>query len=301
MMRRLAFAMMVFGLAACGKDESPSAGAPKLSAPERAFPAAGQPSAQADVAAEAEVKASSGPIELTLRVYRSNLKYRKDSLWFQIQLKNIGKNKIRIDEDDFRVPGEVAMGGGRLLEVVDAKGNPAKQYTIFSAAPDQLTPDSPIWPQPSKDSKDPEGDKKRIADAIWAEGDRLRQRDRIMEAGRGRPDSWTYRKLTEFDEKHPAPPEPPSQDTSILLAPGVVLVTPPWVDRSYLPDQPPGKIGEFAQLRGYYFGPGKYRIRAVYDHRPSGWTVEYNKKHHLNPDEDEVRVETPYIAIEVVP
>ncbi|MFA6319244.1 MAG: hypothetical protein WC943_17660, partial [Elusimicrobiota bacterium] len=70
MQRELWMLALAVMLAGCGKKEPPSA--PRnLAAPEKPSASIGYSGAAAHLPAEAEVTASSGPVQLTLRIYKT--------------------------------------------------------------------------------------------------------------------------------------------------------------------------------------------------------------------------------------
>ena len=63
----------------------------------------------------------------------------------------------------------------------------------------------------------------------------------------------------------------------------------PLADATSCRDMNPDPIGEFGEIKGFYFLPGKYKVRAVYD----------RSFHEIRGGPEKVRVETPWIEFDV--
>jgi len=109
---------MLLCFAACGKkDDAPPT--PLLSAPQ----------AMEKIAAAAEVKASSGPIELSLLVRETQIK-AGDSIWEQIRIRNVGNEEIFVSDPIFFNPRELVTQSysryGIYLEAIGPDGKALK-------------------------------------------------------------------------------------------------------------------------------------------------------------------------------
>ena len=292
----LAFLSAVILGAGCKKKQE-TVGAPALAAPDKVFSAGSQSEGQDNVPAEAEVKASSGPVELTLRVHKKIVKNGKDVLWTQILLRNIGEKKFLVFDDSFLYPGYIDAHGsyGLTLQIIDRNGDRQDCAPMMSH--------SSGWPEPSSDSKDPEGDSKKIVEIMSAEGEKIRER----EALRAELDKQSvskkelFRRLSEFDTQHAhiGLQQRPVSKKSLLIESGASVSTLPWAKGG---ERFPRPAGNYFECWGSQFWePGKYRVRGSYDNRPDGDTIRYNQKHHLRAADDEVLVQTPYVEVMVLP
>lgn len=285
--------LLQFGISACGKKE-PTAGTPALT-----MGAANAP------AAEAVVVGAKGPLELTLRVYKTKIKSDKESLWYQVQLRNIGRKEILILDEPFLMPTSIEMHGsvGTALWVTGPDGKRLKpRLHLGGYGGGVLVPGSPSWPIQEDDKRDT-ATQQKVIDTMWADRAILRLREEYAQEleRSGVSAKELDRKTAKFNEEHPFSDDnaEPRPGPHLMLQPGAAITTIPWTDRSAID---PAIKREFSEFVGYgYTKPGKYRIRARYDQRERGWVVEYDKKHGIPPKEDAVLVETPEIEFEVVP
>jgi hypothetical protein len=261
---------LLTALAACGKKET-SVATPPLSAPVSSTSPA-RP-AESPVPAEVEVKASSGPVELSLLIYQT--KIRHSHLWYQIRLKNIGTGKIRVWDNAFFIPGSAGDAKyGVYLEVLNSKGHRPEP----SVGSDMPACGEPFGPP-------------ALTDKEHRQADEMQQR--------GAPYEEVAAKVRAMMKSHEVQPDATEQFTS--LEPGASIRTPPWAAQNPF-DVCDGKplrkpIGEFTELTQYYLPIGKYRIRAVYSH----FTPEISRsKYHLTPAPFDVDARTPFSEIEIV-
>lgn len=299
--RSALIALLLPTLLACGKKEPPRSG-PELEAPDKAFSSMAGHSPE-KIVPEAEVKSSSGPIQLTLRLYKIKIK-AGDSIWYQIELKNVGKNNIRVDDNAFVVPGGISIGTGAgiTLEVLGPDGKPLKPHT---------TRRYEHGPFPFEDESLSPEEQERLTKLMFADGEKIRKhaalQDELERKGLSRDE--LVQKLIEFDEQHAhiGTPPAPRRDDSFWLEPGAAAVTLPWANPIFTGDRRnpfPKPIGQFAELEHYHSttsDPGRYQIRVAYDNRPSGWAVKFNKEDNINPGEDEILVITPLLKFVVHP
>lgn len=260
-------------LAACGKKEEP-ARPPDLSPP-------GQ------VEAQAEVTASSGPVQLTLRLLKTRIA-TPQSPWYQFEIKNVGKNRIVFghkvfhDEPWALKDSGSYRGSGIWLDVIGPDGRTPFERTVMN---DIDTTGMLFLPHP--DTEEGADIRKRMAGKTMLEQSMI-----VSEYGRAQTEK--YRK------EHPEP------DLSFRLEPGASTATVAWALR----DNPKHVIetrpqrqahGRFGELFWLNFEqPGKYRVRAVYDYKsPYETAIKFNLP--VKPEGDEVLVKTPFIDFEVVP
>lgn len=281
------------GYSACGKKE-PQANNPDLSMRNLNTSAA-----------EAEAVGVNGPLELTLRIFKTKIKSDKESLWYQVRLRNIGQEEIRIFDAPFLAPTRIDMHGsvGVSLQVTGPDGKQIKKrFYLGGNGGGVLVPGSPSWPIQEGDRRD-EATKTRAIDTMWADRAILRERAEYEEALRrgGTSQEEIIRKSLQFDEEHPQSEALQKRRPSphIALKPGAAVTTIPWTDRHVSDPERQSQFSEFAAYS--YTQPGKYRIKATFDARSRGWVVEYDKKHGIPPRIDDVFVETKTIEFEVLP
>lgn len=235
-----------------------------------------------DVKPEAEAKGTKAPIELTLRLFQKKIKV-DESLWGQIELKNVGKSDIIVIDDIFFKPGPfpdpLDVKTPIYVEVTDAEGKPVHPRHWAPIAR------KTVWSKLS--DTDPAEDKK-VGDLIadWRKAGLSKDQidGKLLEYSR---DRGSERKMTERAKRNSA------------IKPGSSIKTPRWAHPEHgLDSDGPGMlpVGQFSEL-GYWFDkPGKYRIRAVYDYRMS----ERLKK-IMTPRKTNILVKTPQIVFEVIP
>ena len=250
--RAASLALLLTGLASCKKSNAPNT--PILAPPDKVF------AVKQAAPAQAEVTASSGPVKMTFRLYKTTVTM-KETLWYQVILQNVGKKRILIIDDIFHDPwairsnisskigvfAEIIGPGGKPLEVRFAGGHPSP-HEDFS--------------KPATPAQVAEADQRDALLAKWKKQglSGLEIDLKLME-----------HLQKEIDKKNAALPPEPSR--AIRLEPGQSVVTPPWVyedpDDAEYPSfiiPRPQRIGDFAQLWTYiFYKPGKYRIRLVYD------------------------------------
>ncbi|MEQ1918462.1 MAG: hypothetical protein ABL955_04630, partial [Elusimicrobiota bacterium] len=75
----------------------------------------------------ARVKAAKGPVQITFHLYKTTVKAEK-SLWYKLELKNISKKKLRVDDWIFKDPWAMLANCqhkfGIYFEILDPKGKP---------------------------------------------------------------------------------------------------------------------------------------------------------------------------------
>lgn len=248
----------------------------------------------ASAKAAAEVKAAKGPVQITLRLQKTTVKVEK-SLWYKLELKNIGKKKLRVDDWIFKDPHAMHVNSrlnrGLYLEVIGPKGKPLP----VRPGTYQVTYD---WEGPGQDYFYSPQEKKEIRDLIdgWGKSGMTAQQQSIATS------KWTSELI---DKKNRAEDSDPAKQ--FWLKPGASTTTFAWSDRG--PGEYEGRADDDESLRQGYtelwvywlLSPGKYRIRAVYDHAQSEQTKRLFKKHGQAPDPLWIEFKTPFIEFEVRP
>ena len=268
---------LIIGFAACEKSPPP-ASTPELAPPGRVE----------KVAAQAEVKASSGPVELTLRLYKTEIKLG-ESLWEQIRLRNVGDKELLVSDPVFFDPWQMREGirsrVGIFIEVLGPDGK------LLPGDP------HPNWPGGDVDVSDkPSGmleihgpEERAMLDGWKKSGLSLEQ---------------INRKLLDFNLEKARDAQPQRELPKLKLLPGELAETKSWFAYSewdqFKKRPKPTPVGDFAELEFYDLDkPGEYKVRAVYDWAPSKWLMKARGKIPVEPDE--VRVRTPWIRVMVLP
>lgn len=287
----VAAGLLQLGFSACGKNEPP------VATSDLTMSAAKAP------AAEAVAVGAKGPLELTLRVYKTKIKSGKESLWYQVQLRNIGREEIPIFDAPFLTPTSIDIHGsvGVSLWVTGPDGKFLKPMPNLGHGA-VLVPDSPSWPIQEGDKRD-KATQQKIIETMWADRAILRLREEYAQEleRKGISPKEIDRKTLKFNEEHPLSNDnkKPRPSPHIMLQPGASITTKPWTDR-YVAD--PEIQREYSEFGGYWYTkPGKYRIKARFDNRSSDVAEEYDKKHGIPPRKDAVLVETEAIEFEVIP
>lgn len=260
--------------------------------------------AQENVPAEAEVSATKNSIQLTFRLYKTKIRAKEESLWYQLEIKNVGKK---------------GMGVPGLLHApwnidISRKNRPAPYGIYFQAIGRKgeiydfhpIDRDTPLecWPKEEREALEEHSNK------IAA----------IIEQGGGEKvsDDEIDRRVAHMHDGQPH--EIPLLPNGSWLAPGASTTTAAWAHRGQcdehngIPSLKP--IGQFAELTQLWFDlPGKYSIRAVYNYQQprklkkqlKAETAEFRKFSGHDPfpprpaHEWEIVVKTPAISFEVVP
>jgi len=244
---------------------------------------------------EAEVSASSGPVKLTLRVYKKKFK-KDDRLWFQIELKNNGNAPFRFDEGFFPHPSRMRLNAslkkGVYLEISNRAGE-----RLPSAEP--LGGDCDAYAAPLIETHLIKYDKEDSAHLTSKQVELMRQglsREQVRE----RMDEIKNTLLPKY-----LPPEPPGrQAQEYELKPGQSLTTPAWACGKYPEARKrfPKPIGQYAQywdMPAYEYGP-EYYVRVVYDAKPSEEVRKELREMGILPRPDDVRFKTPAIRVRMM-
>ncbi|MDD5303505.1 MAG: hypothetical protein PHS14_10385 [Elusimicrobia bacterium] len=266
-------AAALFCFAACGKKDD-GAPTPVLSAP----------GAIEKVSAQAEVKASSGPVELSLLLHKTEIK-AGDYLWQQIRLRNSGDTPMIVADQVFHDPWELrkhsGSGYGIYVEALGPDGKPLKvEYSREKAAP----------------PKDEE-----VSGLLEVEGP---QEQAMLDdwKKKGLSPEEINQKLLDFNMKKRLTTGTKRRSPVIKLLPGQSAETKSSFFYSLtdeINEKPvPKPIGDFGQINFFHFNkPGQYKIRAVYDYRPG----EFARENKLPTSPDDLLVRTPWISVTVLP
>lgn len=263
--------------AACGKKDGGADSQPDLSAP----------STGPSVAAQAEVKASSGPVEITLLIHKTQLK-SGDYLWQQIRLKNIGTAAFAVVDPIFRNPRELRRWSdseyGTYLEAYGPDGRRLK--VSYTTGRSELARDEEV-----SGLLEVEGSKEKAMLDGWKK--------------QGLSQEVIDRKLLDFNLSKRSS-ERSRQEPALKLLPGQTVETKSafyYSVKDEINNKPvPLPVGEFAQVDFFRFDtPGEYKVRAVYDHTPTESSRRLQRQFQLGPDPSALLVHTPWIAITVLP
>ncbi len=278
--------MILAALAACGKNEAPS-NAPELAPPERAFTSAAT-GGEKEIPAEAEVKASSGPVELTLKIFKIRIK-ADERVWFRLRVRNVGDRKMLLSDQIFHDPEQLnrnfRIRWGIFIEALGPDGTPLEEALHREEA------------EPVRD---------RVSGMLNIAGP----------VEQAMVDGWRKQGLTEYEVNEKLVhfnlkkerEEASGMDRPVFnLKPGEAAETKSsffysTYDRLIKKRPPPKPIGGFSQLELFDFeGPGKYKIRAVYNYVRSGRNEAIAKKIGLGPSAEDVLVHTQWVQFEVLP
>ena len=263
--------------AACGKKDD-SAPTPVLSAPP----------ALEKIAPADEVKASSGPIELSLLVRETHIK-AGDSIWEQIRIRNVGDKEIIISDPIFPNPQEIVRQSysryGLYLEAIgpDGKALKVERQTPANQGKDLMEGVSGLL--------EVEGPEERAMLEGWKkQGLSLRE---------------INTRLLDFNikKRDEASALIPRRDSTIALMPGQSAGTKYAFVHSIqdkIHNRPiPHPVGDFARVDFFVLEvPGEYKIRAVYDRAPTPELNRMRGKLPIYPEE--VLVRTPWIKVTVM-
>lgn len=261
--------------AACGKKKDSGPPQPVLTAPDKTDAAS----------AQAEVKASSGPIELSLLLHKTQIK-AGDSLWEQIRIRNVGAKKINIVDqvffDDRALRNQSNIGYGIYLEARDPEDKPLKVWFYG----------------PAKRAFDID---ERPSGLLEVEG----PQERAMLDGWKKQGLSAYEidlKLIDFNTKKQRAAEHEQERPFVKLMPGQSAETKSafsYNEMDMLRNRPrPHAIGEFTRVDFFEFKkPGTYKVRAVYNNLAG----ELSRKVGLPIYPEEVLVRTPWIPVTVFP
>lgn len=273
----LAVAALCF--AACRKKVDVASPQPILSVPDKAE----------KVTVEAEVKASSGPVELSLLLHKTKIK-TGDSLWGQIRIRNIGDKRITVSDPVFFDPRglrkQSSSSYGIYLEAIGPDDKPMKVqfFTPAESAYDVEYRPSGLL--------EVDGPKEQAMLDDWKK--------------QGLNNQEIGTKLIDFNTKKRLAVGIPPDRPVITLLPGQSAETKSaffYSLRDKREKRPlPRPIGNFAQVDFLEFrSPGEYKVRAVYDHAPTSRGKNLARQLGLPTYPEEVHFRTSWIHVEIVP
>ncbi len=265
--------------AACGKKDE---GAPASILPP--------PATIEKVPAQAEVKASSGPIELSFLLHKTQIR-AGESLWQQIRIRNIGKKEIIVSDPIFHDPRELRQ---------QSRSN----YFIYVEA---LGPDSKPLEVVYHMSENHKVDV--MVDGVSGLLEVASPEEQAMLDGwkkQGLSHREIDKRLIDFNTKKLQATEKLPELPVIKLSPGQSVETKSAFYRSIqdrIQNRPTLRpIGDFAQLDFFMLEKtGNYKIRAAYNQAPTKKSAELSRKLGIPSYPEEVRFHTPWITIEVLP
>jgi len=267
---------MLICVSACGKKDD-AAPTPILSAP----------AITEKVPAQAAVKASSGPVELTFLVHKTELKVG-EYIWQQIRIRNISNKNIFTGDLTFDNPRELQKQSRSKYGIhIEALGSDGKPLDVKYQEPADLGSDFNYGVSGLLEVEGPEEE---------AMVDRWTKQGLSLVA--------INTKLIKFNTKKMRAAKKNDEWSGIELLPGQSAETKSAFFYSYrdkaLKRPKPRPIGDFSQVDFFEFDvPGTYRIRAIYDRAP---TPELNKMRGKLPiSPEEVLAITPWVQITVTP
>ncbi|MEQ1919190.1 MAG: hypothetical protein ABL955_08330, partial [Elusimicrobiota bacterium] len=272
---RMILAAALLVAVACGKKDD--------AAP--LHPALTSLGAMEKVPAQAEVKASSGPIELSLLLHKTQIKVG-ESLWQQLRIRNVGDKEIIVADQTFQDPRELRIQSssryGTYLEMTGPDGKPLKVQFLRSA---------------ERESHIMEG----VSGLLEVEG----PKEQAMLDGWKKEGLSTHEinvKLIDFNTKKQQAAERAQEQPVIKLLPGQSAETKSefyYSMQDKIHNRPiPRPIGSYAQVDFFLLErPGKYTVRAVYDRLQS----ELAREAGLPSYPHNVLVRTPWVSVEVLP
>lgn len=269
------FAATLFLAAACGKKDGDVSSRPSMSVPVPV----------AKVAAQAEVKASSGPVELSYLVNKTQLR-AGESIWHQIRIQNIGDKNIIVGDSVFHEPGQLReqsdAQAGIYIEAVGPDGRPLKVNYLT-----------------------PAGQSSHLSDDVSGMLEVVGPEEHAMVDGwkkQGLNSRDINKKILEFNIHKQNAKEITSRLPAIELLPGQASETKSayfYSKQDEIHKRPvPVPIGQFAQVEFFDLSrPGIYKVRAVYDGRQG----ELSRQAGIPAYPWDVLIRTPWIAVTVLP
>lgn len=247
--------------------------------------------------AAAQVTGAKSPIQITLKLHKTTVKMGK-SLWYKLELKNIGKKKILVHDRFYKDPWVIHANSrsqnGVYLEIIDPDGIPMKVRRGGGMEKHDWEPEAGGMMTLS------EGETKELDDLkIEWKKHGLTDQERSIATSR-----WTSALIAKKNRAEDGDPA-----KKLWLKPGASTTTIAWAYRD--PDEDTDRtleeaqIGDYTQLWSFHFyTPGKYRIRAVYDFTGvAAYDKEIAKKYKMKTSThaEWIHVKTPFIEFEVLP
>lgn len=242
-----------------------------------------------------EAIARKGQLVLKLTLQKTKVSVDR-SLWYKLELKNIGKRKVRLFDAIFRDPNAIHVNSnlkdGIYIEVLDNNGVPVPvKWGEFRTRYDWEGPEGTPWKLTKQETRE--------LDALvmeWNKKGMTAQQQSIAQS------DW-FKKLS--NEKNVAELKDPAHQR--WLAPGASTST--IASSSRGPGEYPDRSKDDESLREGYaelwafplLNSGTYRVRAVYDYALTPSTEKRFKKRGLPADPAAIRFKTPFIEVQVVP
>lgn len=237
--------------------------------------------------------------------YRSTVTVRgADPIWFQIELKNIGKRPFWVsdhdlfDGDDRQFTNALLHGGLRVI-LEDASGKEVSGYDPGWGRMHGCPGNGAEVDGSRRPSYLLSPDLQRVYDEARKKGLSPKEAASKVDARRHEQEAREAVKAAPGQSYH--------------LAPGQSVVTREFVytgpcpgDRPDAPTPPPGRYAELYTQDNdikHLDKPGRYRIYAVYDHAITAGMRELDRRLHLaplKPGSENIFLKTPEIPIEVV-
>lgn len=242
----------------------------------------------------AQVKSAKGPVQLTVSLRKTKVRVNK-TLWYKLELKNIGRTKLKVDDLIFKNPWamhENCSNKMRIyIEVIASNGKPMRVQSDGE-------PVKYDWEPHQGEAYRLTADEKNEVEALTAD---WKKRGLTEHEQRVAYNDWNqrfHRRKNLAERRNPA--------KQLWLNPGASTATFAWADRG--PDDYEGRDEDdralnegYAQLWSYRFlTPGIYRVRATYDFSFGGDLETVYAKRELFR-KGLVTFSTPFMTIEVLP
>lgn len=250
--------------------------------------------------------ARKGPIELTLKLYKTTIK-RGEPIWWQIQIKNISKKPLAVyDKELFNGNDEQfkeKLAQGQLLHMglyVEARAQGGESiYPYFHPGRIDICPEELVSTMTFAERYN--GQAAPMSPEFQAMAERWRKKGLS-------PQQINEKLNRHLHERHQSE-ERKNRPPLIELKPGQKATTRSWAYhpdcKSFRPNppMPPKGFAEFAQSDDTSLPPGRYRFYVVYDHSRSALDRKFDAEHHINiPDSPEhIRLVTPSVGMEILP
>lgn len=249
---------------------------------------------------EASATGRTGPIELTLKLYKKKIRAQAknetednaDCPWVLLELKNVGKKKYLITEERFYTPEPLTKrfdprsSGLIYIELLDSRGKPVERYWPIEGHPDPLALErsSPELRSLLERQRQAGDEARKEGLEYWQVAQRMSEVDadkRSQAYWEARDEIWSRRRA----------------DPRSWLEPGQSARALPWMQH-YRQEAGVRPVGPYTELSYFDLKPGRYRLRAVYNHKISDDASPLVKKAQ---DETDVLVKTPFLEFEVSP
>lgn len=283
--------ILAAALGACGKGD-PAPVAPELPVPDRSFPSADRAAPIGKIPAQAEVTASSGPVQLSLLLHKTKIKLG-ESLWHQLRIRNVGKQELLVTDQVFRDPWQLKRNAP------DRRGIGGYGIYIEVLGPDGAHLDKALYMEGFDNDMVP-----AVSGMLEIDG----PKERAMVNGwkkEGLSDWEVSFRLVNYNMKKRRAAQPTADPPMIKLQPGEIAETKSWFYYSWRDRNrkrpSPQPVGDFAELDFFELDkPGKYKVRAVYNYGMSDSKKAEYRKLGWSYDRHLV-VRTPWVEVTVRP